>query len=573
MSRIAALYARVSTLRQEQEATVESQIATIEDFARQQGYQLPPDFYFIDQGVSGARLARPALERLRDLATEAAFSAVLCLSPDRLARRYAHQWVLLDEFQALGIHVIFVNQPAVSDDPQGQFFLGMQGVFAEYERAMITERMRRGKLYRLRQGQLMPANPPYGYTYIPISQPNGGRWQVCLVEAEVVQLIYQWYTEQGLSQRAITRRLNHLEDCTSPQGKQWYPSMVRRILTQPAYTGRAYYNRTRTSYEAVGHPRQAGRGYLRGRKYVLRPEDEWIEIQVPALVSEDVWQRAQEHLKMNRKLAQRNNKRHFYLLRSLLVCDICGHTLSGRTSGERVSYFCPYGGKNRPPDIPAHSRSITGSLIEGLVWEAVSNLLRNPTLLADAWQNQAASQDQPPDESARLQARLRSLQRQWARVLDAYQDGLLEKEQLAQRKSLLDRERQALEQRLQQLERQVRQALARDQIVQDFASFCQQIEASLTNPTPELQQEVIRLLIDHVVVGKDEIVIKHIIPTTEDCRLRPGHRDALTARQRSGVARASFGGAQYGGDRCGNAGMGMPLLQSFRNRRNLVCLI
>ena len=144
MAEVAALYARVSTTQQEQETTIESQVAALESYAQQQGYTLAPAYYFLDNGVSGAQLVRPALERLRDQAAEGAFAVVLCLSPDRLARQCAHQWVLLDELQRAGVKVIFSNQAPVSDDPQGQLLLGIQGLFAEYERAMITERCRRG---------------------------------------------------------------------------------------------------------------------------------------------------------------------------------------------------------------------------------------------------------------------------------------------------------------------------------------------------------------------------------------------------------------------------------------------
>lgn len=219
MKASAALYARVSTLQQEQEATIDSQVASIEQYAQQQGYELAPERYFLDQGVSGAKLARPGLDRLRDLASEGAFGVVLCWSPDRLARQYAHQWVLLDEFQRLGVQVIFVNQPEVSQDPQSQLFLGIQGLFAEYERAMITERLRRGKLYRIRQGQLVNPNPPYGYRYIPVSEANGGRWELEAVEAEVVRQIYDWYVKEQLTISRIVDRLRALGASAPPRGQ------------------------------------------------------------------------------------------------------------------------------------------------------------------------------------------------------------------------------------------------------------------------------------------------------------------------------------------------------------------
>jgi len=524
MTRQAALYARVSTPHQEKEATIESQIAALETFAHQEGYQLDPDLYFLDQAVSGAQLDRPALNRLRDLAAERLFDAVLCYSPDRLARHYAHQWVLLDELRRVGVEVIFVNQPAAPEGPQGQLFLGIQGLFAEYERASITERLRRGKLYRMRRGQLVSPNPPYGYRYIPVSEPDGGRWVVNPAEAEIVRSVYRWYTEDDLTISQVVDRLRAAGDQMPPRGKRWRYSTVQTILKQPAYTGHAYYSRTRTCHEAVGRPKKYGRGFLRRPSHEPRPREEWIEIDVPPLMPEDVWQRAQERLEMNKKFAPRNNKRHFYLLRSLLVCSVCGRTLAGRTSGGCVYYYCTNRGKNRAPDVPPHACSIAGRIVEPLVWEAVCKLLRNPVLLADAWQTQCEPDDADPDEADRLQKRLRVLERQHIRLLDAFQDELIEKGELARRKTRLDTERETLVQRLDQLRRQDRRHQAKVQMLDDFAAFCQKIEASLADPTPEVKQEVIRLLIDHIVVEKDTIIIKHIIPTDDDCRLLPGRR-------------------------------------------------
>ena len=524
MSHCAALYARVSTLQQEQEATIASQVAALEAFAQQHGYRLSSRLYFQDQPVSGAQLDRPALNRLRDLAAEGIFDVVLCYSPDRLARHYAHQWVLLDELRRVGVEVIFANQPAAPEGPQGQLFLGIQGLFAEYERAQITERLRRGKLYRMRQGQLVSPNPPYGYRYIPVSEPGGGRWVPHSVEAEIVRAIYRWYTEDGLTIIQIVDQLNACGEQAPPRGKRWRYSTVQAILKQPAYTGRAYYNRTRTCHETVGRPRKTGRGRLRRPSHELRPREEWIEIRVPPLVSEDIWQHTRERLEMNKRFASRNNKRHFYLLRSLLVCDVCGRTLVGRISDGCVYYDCSNRGRNRDPDVAPHACSISGRIVESLVWEAVCELLQNPTLIADAWQAQGEDNTADPDEAGRLQKRLRALDRQHTRLLDAFQDELIDKKELARRKSRLDTERKTLSQRLDQLRSQSRREQAKTQMLEDFTTFCHKIEASLTDPTPEVQQEVIRLLIDHIVVAKDTITIKHIIPTDDDCRLLPGRR-------------------------------------------------
>jgi site-specific DNA recombinase len=523
MREAVALYARVSTLHQEQEATIDSQVAAIEAYASEHDLALSPELYFLDAAISGAQLVRPALDRLRDQAAAGAFGVLLCLCPDRLARRCAHQWVLLDELARAGVTVRFLQQPPVPDDPTGQLLLGIQGLFAEYERALITERLRRGKLYRLRQGQAVCPQPPYGYRYRCVAETPGGRWEVDAVEAAGVRRIYQWYTSaEPLSIQAIVERLNAPPALTPARGKRWTFSTVQGILTQSAYRGRAYYNRTRLCAETVGEARRRGRGTRQRPRREPRPVAEWIEVAVPVIVEESVWERAQERLRMNRQFAARNNQRHFYLLRSLLVCEQCGRTLVGRTAGGHVTYYCTNRGKNRDPEAAAHSVAIAASRVEPVVWEAVCQLLRHPRLLADAWQSEGEAPS--PEEIDRLQARQRALERQWTRVIDAFQDGLIDKEELAQRKTRLDGERAELEQRQQQVMRLARRDQAKAQMLDDFEAFCRRIEQALDAPTPEAQQEVLRLLVDHVVVKKDEIVIRHIVPTDDDCRLKPGRR-------------------------------------------------
>jgi site-specific DNA recombinase len=155
----AALYARVSTETQEREETVASQVALLQQTAAAHRYDVLPGNVFIDDGVSGTRLDRPALDRLRDLAAEGACEVLLVTAPDRLARRYASQVVLVEEFIRDGCEVVFVPQ-SLGASPEEQMLLQMQGVFAEYERALSQERTRRGRLFAARQGRVNWGNPP-----------------------------------------------------------------------------------------------------------------------------------------------------------------------------------------------------------------------------------------------------------------------------------------------------------------------------------------------------------------------------------------------------------------------------
>jgi site-specific DNA recombinase len=517
----AALYARVSTPNQDEEATIDSQVAAVEGYIQKHGYDLPPEFYFLDRAVSGARLERPALDRLRHLASDGAFAVVVCYSPDRLSRNYPHQWVIMDELQRHGMRVEFVNQPDLGDNPQAQLLLGVQGLFAEYERAMIKERLRMGRLYKIRTGQLMHNAPPYGYRYVPLNEKNGSCWLVEEREAEAVRQIFDWYTGEQLTIWQITQRLNQLYSHALRRAKSWQCSVVQKILTHAAYIGHTHFNKERIRPEIIGTPRITGRGKRRTMQTEIRPEEEWIEVETPILVDKAVWDQAQERLKMSQKFAPRNNKRHFYLLRSLLVCATCGHTLQGRQQKGYIYYYCEYGGKNRPSDIPQHTCSVPGSVIEPLVWNAIADLLGEPQQMAAAWEAEATRQDILPDELGRLQTRQRKLERQWTRLLDAFQEGLLEKAELSERKRRLEQERRAIAERIEEICRQEKQQTIQTDIIDAFAVFCANAQVALENPTDEVKQEVLRLLVEKVVVDDMAITIRHIIPTDDSSRLFP----------------------------------------------------
>lgn len=522
----AALYARVSTQRQEQEATIESQIAALDSYSASQGYQIAAAHRFVDQAVSGYRLDRPALDRLRDLASEQAFQVLLCLEPDRLARRYIYQRLILDELNAAGVSVIFLSQPNQSESPQSELLLGIQGLFAEYERTVIAERMRRGKLHRLRTGQLLPWPVPYGYRYIPREQPGGGQWRVLQHEAEVVRDIFAWY-KAGLTITQIVARLNEAA-IPSPKGKSWRFSSVQRLLQETAYRGLARTNRHQTDNEAIGQPRRLGRGRLQAPRYKLRPVEEWIMIPVPALVSEELWDAVQEQLQMNKRFAPRNNQKQPYLLRSLLQCGCCGRTLVGRTVRGQTTYACPYGGTRRAPDVPAHRCLIRAEEIEPLVWQALTELLCQPTRLIAAWQALSTPEPAEPTALPHLQHRQRELQKQWQRLLDLYQEELIDKADLLQRKQLLEAEQQRLSERLQQVVRHQQAHQYETDLRLTCQAFAQRVQQALASPSFETQQEIIRLLIDHIVVKDEALIIKHIVPAEDDprlCRLEPVSRD------------------------------------------------
>lgn len=298
----AAIYARVSSDKQKEENTIASQTAALVAFATEQDYAVPAEWIFEDEGYSGASLIRPGLERVRDLAVEGQLDAVLVYAPDRLSRKYAYQIVLIEEFARAGVEVLFIRSPRAAT-AEDQLLLQFQGMIAEYERAQILERSRRGKRHRARQGQVsVLSGAPFGYRYVRKSEQSAAYYEISEVEAPVVRLVYERYAVDGLSIGAITRLLNEQRIPTRKQIGRWERSTVWAMLRNPAYKGAAGFGKTQTAPRQRITRRLRLRGGIAARDsaHHERPQDEWIAIPVPAIIDEQTFALAQEHLEPTR---------------------------------------------------------------------------------------------------------------------------------------------------------------------------------------------------------------------------------------------------------------------------------
>jgi site-specific DNA recombinase len=294
--RMAAIYARVSSEQQRAENTIASQTASLIEFARSHDLEVPGEWVFEDEGYSGATLERPGLERVRDLAAEGQIQVVLAYAPDRLSRKYAYQILLIEEFARHGVETLFVKSPQ-GDSAEDQLLVQFQGMIAEYERAQILERSRRGKRHRAHAGEIsVLSNAPYGYRYIRKTDEAPAAFIVHEAEARVVQRVYEMYTVEGLSIGEITRRLNAEGIPTRKASARWERSTVWAVLRNPAYRGAACFGKTRASARMRVMRPQRRRAVTTPSMTTghERPREEWIEIPVPALVSEESFARAQE---------------------------------------------------------------------------------------------------------------------------------------------------------------------------------------------------------------------------------------------------------------------------------------
>src|SRR6516225_7785696 len=243
----AAVYARVSTTRQAQAQTIEQQLDRLRVAVAERGWVLDEQHVYRDDGFSGASLGRPGLDRLRDHAALADRDIVLVTAADRLARNYVHQVLLIEELAGHGCRVEFLDRP-MSDDPHDQLLLQIRGAVAEYERTLITERMRRGRLAKLRAGTLLPwTRPPFGYRLDPDRPRDAAAVRVEPGEAVLVAQLFDWYLEPQATLYRLTARLTDLGIRTQAGKPHWNVASVRGILRNPAYAGRALTNRTRVA--------------------------------------------------------------------------------------------------------------------------------------------------------------------------------------------------------------------------------------------------------------------------------------------------------------------------------------
>jgi site-specific DNA recombinase len=521
MNKPAAIYARVSSDRQKENHTIASQTAALLDYAATHSYTVPPEWVFQDEGYSGAVLARPGLEALRDLAAEGQIGTALIYSPDRLSRKYAYQVLLAEEFSRCGVELVFLKSPAGAT-PEDQLVVQFQGMIAEYERAQIAERCRRGKRHKAQQGMVnVLSGAPYGYHYVRKSESSAAYYEVIEVEANVVRMVFETYTQQRLSINAIARMLNERRIPTRTATTRWERSTVWGMLRNPAYCGKACYGKTELrSRQRITRPLRQRNGVVsRDSANHERPRQEWIEVPVPPLVSEEIFALAQEQLQTNKHHSPRRTMEPT-LLQGMLVCQQCGYALyrtSTRTSQRKLNYYRCIGsdGYRRLKGPVCTNRPVRQDNLEQLVWDEMIRLLDDPSLIqAEIDRRREAARQANPlrkheEELRREQARL---EKSSERLINAYQEGLVTLPQLRQRMPELRRQAQGVESELLSLEMAAVDQARYLQLAETLATFRGKLRARADTLDVRERQQIVRLLVKEILVGSDTITIRHSLP-------------------------------------------------------------
>jgi site-specific DNA recombinase len=504
----AAIYARVSSARQKKDETIGSQTAALREHAAQARLDVPEEWVFEDEGHSGATLVRPALEALRDLVAQGCVDVVLVYSPDRLARKFAYQALLLEEFARAGVRAEFVRGPR-GDSPEDQLLVQFQGIFAEYEKAQLAERYRRGKAHRARTGSVnVLSGAPFGYRYVRKTDLAGAAYEIIEYEAALVAEMFRRYADDGASIADLARWLTGQGAPTRTGKDRWDRSVVWAMLRNPAYAGTAVFGKTMATSGTPGLNRLArlqGRSVPRAVKTVDRPREEWLEIPVPALVDQVTFARVRQRLEDNKRFAARNTKVPS-LLQGLAACSACGYGYYRCLGSDDYRYE---GGRvcgNKP---------VRADYLDTVVWDHITALLTDPALIRAEISKRldaARTADPATRQRKRLDLELARAATSITAMIEAFSEQLLTIDELRAKMPHLRARQANLRGQLDALDAQAADRGAYLRLADDLEGFLAQLRGNTATATVEDRQRVLRLLVKDVLIGPEKIIIRHRIP-------------------------------------------------------------
>ena len=532
----AAIYARVSSAGQKKDQTIGSQTAALRAHAADNRLEVPEGWVFEDEGHSGATLVRPALERLRDLAAQGCVDVVLVWSPDRLARKFAYQALLAGEFARAGVRVEFIKNGPRGDSPEDQLLVQFQGMFAEYEKAQLMERYRRGKTYRAQAGSVnVLSGAPFGYRYIRKTPQAGARYEIIEHEAALVAELFRRYADDGATIADLARWLAGQGAVTRTGKHRWDRSVVWGMLRNPAYAGRAVFGKTQVIQEQPGLNRIArlqGRTTPRPARTVDRPRQEWTEITVPSLVDEDTFARVQQRLEDNKRFATRGSKVPS-LLQGLAACAACGYgyyRTSTRTARKKIYYYRCLGSDDYRYEggRVCGNKPVRADYLDQVVWDHITGLLADPALIrAEITKRleQARTSDPVTRQRTQIELALAKAGASITAMIEAFSEQLVTIDELRDRMPHLRAREASLRGQLDALDTQAADRNAYLKLAGDLEGFLARLRGTAATAIVEDRRRVLRLLVKDVLIGPEKITIRHRIPVREPAGSGGAHQD------------------------------------------------
>ncbi|WP_018085710.1 recombinase family protein [Desulfurispora thermophila] len=420
---------------------------------------------FADEGISGAILNRPGLTSLREAVREGRVDVIVVRDPDRLSRKLSHQLLLTEEFEKAGVKLEFIDFEW-HNTSDGRLFYAIRGAIAEYEKEKIRERTIRGKDQKAMLGGIPINFCAYGFEY----NPENGQVTINEKEAAVVKDIFRWFVIEDIGYNGIAKRLN-TTGIPTKKGRKWHKQVIAQIIRNPVYKGKWKY-----------------KNYF---------------INVPAIVSEQLWEEAQQRAKDAKRLWS-GKKRLNYLLTGIIMCGDCGNSMCGAFVtwwGRRIKRYTCYRGTEGVTNIGCKPlKYVMAEPIDRAVWEQVCEWIKDPHKLAESVQN-SIDNTEILAELKRIDKHLQDCEKGREAILDALASGLLELDHTVKnRLTSIKNRKQQLEKRKEELEAALNHRLNISDTLNNALEIAQSYVDRLDSLSFEEKKAIIRQLVSQVIV-------------------------------------------------------------------------
>ncbi|MDP2938528.1 MAG: recombinase family protein [Candidatus Omnitrophota bacterium] len=495
-----AIYARVSSERQEQEKTIESQLQELRNACKD--HQIVDEY--IDDGWSGETLARPQLDRLRDDAPRGLFEAVYILCPDRLSRDLLGGLIVKQELEKKGVKVVFNNKD-YKEDLEGDFYYKLDQLIADKDKRTILDRFRRGKMHKAEMGLVVGTSQPYGYDYVKKTPEVKGYYIINEEEAVVVREIFRMYLEVQSILKVAKQMTEKGIYLPRKKGKLWRPSTINEILKNETYIGLTYFNKHK-SVEPKRRRKNNGKYNKRLKtSSVLRDKGEWIGIKVPAIIDEKTFSLVRDLLAKNHYPFGR--AKHEYLLSNLLQCS-CGGRYGGNHNAGYVYYRCSSRkGNNIFSARECNSKLVRSAVLDEAVWSAVYGAVIHPkTLLGflEFISEKTGNTDAVGKEISELEKRAEKEEFKKNKLIELYQGEIISKEECANKMDEANKLVMGIKNEISQKKERISQAqdvpVTKELVVQ----FCKMAQDKLKNLNFEQKRMFLRTVLDKVIYNDSQ---------------------------------------------------------------------
>jgi site-specific DNA recombinase len=523
----AILYCRVSTDEQARSGfSLAQQLEALREYAAREGYEVLEEV--ADPGQSGATLARPGMDRVRDLVAAGGVSVVLAQDRDRFAREPAYHYLLRQEFEEYGARMCALNDRG-DESPEGELTDGIMDQLAKFERAKTAERTRRGKLRKAREGKVVGTHAPrYGFKF----NATKDAYEINEAEMEVVSRIFYMVGAEGESLRAVSKKLEGEGLPTPKRAKHWNRSFFRTCIGDDVYKphtfeemkamvapevaarldpqrsyGLWWFNRLGHKVRQVSEPSGNGRRYRKTHDWYQKPKEEWIAVPVPdSGIPRELVDAARAAIEGNRQAA-RAGRRFWELTGRIARCGECGWTMCAThattTKRGRTYAYDYYRCSNRDRhglEACANSHKPRADKREPEVWAFVSSLLKSPDLLRAGLEKliedeRKAIRGNPSREAEVWAEKLTEVERKRSAYQDQQAEGLITLDELRTKLAALEETRAIARRELAALKarREVIEDLERDAetLLEHYASM---VPEALDDLTPEERHRVYKML-------------------------------------------------------------------------------